>query len=75
MLSVGGVGAAVSAKSAALFWKARAVIAERKLVSDCFRVHLHGVLLDSEFYSLDAAAARINEDESERKRERCFIHH
>lgn len=75
MLSVGGVGAAVSAKSSALLWKARAVAAQRKLVSDCFRLHLHGVLLDSEFYSLDAAAARINEDESERKKERCFIHH
>jgi len=74
LLSVGGVGAAVSAKSAALLWKVRAVIAERKLVSDCFRVHLHGILFDSEFYPLDATAACINEDESERKRERCFIH-
>lgn len=75
MLSVGGVGAAVSAKSAALLWKVRAVIAERKLVSDCFRVHLHGILFDSEFCALDAAAAGINENESERKKERCSIHH
>lgn len=75
MLSVGGVGAAVSAKSAALLWKARAVAAQRELVSDCFRLYLHGVLLDSEFYSLDAAAAGINENESERKKERCSIHH
>ena len=36
---------------------------------------LHGILPDSEFYPLDATAACINEDESERKRERCFIHH
>ena len=69
MLSVGGIAVVVSAKSSALLWKAGAVIAERELVSDCFRLHLHGVLLDSEFYSLDAAAARINENESERKRE------
>lgn len=75
MLSVGGIAVVVPAKSSALFWKAGAVIAERKLVSDCFRVHLHGILFDSEFYSLDAAAARINENESERKKERCFIHH
>ena len=75
MLSVGGIAAVVSAKSSALFWKTGAVIAERELVSDCFRVHLHGILLDSEFCALDAAAARINEDESERKRERCSIHH
>lgn len=75
MLSVGGVAAVVSAKSSALLWKIGAVIAERELVSDCFRVHLHGILPDSEFYSLDAAAAGINENESERKKERCFIHH
>ena len=75
MLSVGGVGAAVYAKSSALLWKARAVAAQRELVSGCFRLYLHGVLPDSEFYPLDATAACINEDESERKRERCFIHH
>ena len=75
MLSVGGIAAVVSAKSAALFWKAGAVIAKRELVSNCFRLHLHGILLDSEFYSLDAAAACINENKSERKKERCFIHH
>lgn len=69
MLSVGGVGAVVSAKSAALLWKARAVAAQRELVSDCFRLYLHGILFDSEFYPLDATAACINEDESERKRE------
>lgn len=75
MLSVGGIAAVVSAKSAALLWKVRAVIAERKLVSDCFRLHLHGILFDSEFCALDAATAGINENESERKKERCSIHH
>lgn len=75
MLSVGGIAVVVPAKSSALLWKIGAVIAERELVSDCFRLHLHGVLLDSEFCALDAAAASINENESERKKERCSIHH
>lgn len=67
LLSVGGVAAVVSAKSAALFWKAGAVIAERELVSGCFRVHLHGILSDPEFCPLDAATARIKKTEWKRR--------
>ena len=57
LLFAGDIVAVIFAENLASIWKVGAAFAKRKLVSCGIGVYLYGVLSDSEFCTLDAAAA------------------